>query len=87
MVNILGTVQSACLDRALAWSKVHLPEPYHNIVKDYKEHGERYGVRWDWAFAQACHETGLFKFGGDVNWTVGSSRWSKRMKIKKTDIQ
>ena len=66
MVNIFGSVQSACLDRALAWSKVHLPEPYHNIVKDYKEHGERYGVRWDWAFAQACHETGLFKFGGDV---------------------
>lgn len=66
MVNILGTVQSACLDQALAWSKIHLPELYHNIIKDYKEHGERYNVRWDWAFAQACHETGLFKFGGDV---------------------
>jgi hypothetical protein len=22
-----------------------------------------------------------------ANWTVGSSRWSKRMKIRKTDIQ
>lgn len=66
MVNIFGSVQSACLDRALAWSKIHLSEPYHNIIKDYKEHGERYNVRWDWAFAQACHETGLFKFGGDV---------------------
>ncbi len=66
MTKILGSVQSVCLDQALSWSKIHLPEKYHKIAKDYEEHGKQYNVRWDWAFAQACHETGLFKFGGDV---------------------
>ncbi len=65
-MDILGTVSSVCLEQALSWSKINLPEKYFNIIKDYKEHGEKYNVRWDWAFAQACHETGLFKFGGDV---------------------
>jgi N-acetylmuramoyl-L-alanine amidase/Mannosyl-glycoprotein endo-beta-N-acetylglucosaminidase len=65
-MNILGSVVPICLDRALAWSKVHLPVKYQNIITDYKKHGETYSVRWDWAFAQACHETGIFAFGGDV---------------------
>jgi len=43
-----------------------LPVKYQDIITYYKEHGETYRVRWDWAFAQACHETGIFVFGGDV---------------------
>lgn len=65
-MNILGSVSQNCLDQALSWSKFHLPVKYQNIIKYYKEHGEKYNVRWDWAFAQACHETGIFAFGGDV---------------------
>ena len=65
-MDIRENVPFIFLDRALSWSKINLPEKYHDIIEDYKEHGEYYGVRWDWAFAQACHETGYFNFGGDV---------------------
>lgn len=65
-MDILGPVPSTCLDQALSWSAVNLPAKYRYIIKDYKEQGEKYQVRWDLAFAQACHETGIFQFGGDV---------------------
>ncbi len=47
------------------------PNPKINIsVKEFVqlwiEEGEREGVRGDLAFAQACHETGYFKYGGIV---------------------
>ncbi|NBD15740.1 MAG: hypothetical protein GVY04_06195 [Cyanobacteria bacterium] len=65
-MDIRGNVPSVCLDQALSWSSRNLPNQYHNIIEFYQEQGEYYGIRWDWAFAQACHETGYFEFGGDV---------------------
>jgi hypothetical protein len=66
IMDIVGQVPSVCLDQALTWSALHLPDRYHSIIKDYKQHGDKYQVRWDWAFAQALHETGYLQFGGDV---------------------
>lgn len=63
---IRGKVPLTYLDLALSWSKGNLPDKFHEIVQLYQEHGDYYGIRWDWAFAQACHETGYFSFGGDV---------------------
>jgi hypothetical protein len=65
-MDIKGLVPVTCLDQALSWSKNNLPDTYRNIIEFYQEHGDYYGIRWDWAFAQACHETGYFQFGGDV---------------------
>lgn len=36
------------------------------LVRLYYEEGEREGIRPDVAFAQALHETGFFRYGGDV---------------------
>lgn len=36
------------------------------LVKMYYEEGRREGIRPDVAFAQALHETGFFRYGGDV---------------------
>ena len=36
------------------------------LVKLYYEEGQREGLRPDVAFAQALHETGFFRYGGDV---------------------
>ncbi|MGB7087437.1 MAG: N-acetylmuramoyl-L-alanine amidase [Phormidesmis sp.] len=65
-MDVLGKVPPQKLEIALAWSQQRLPQEYHSIVNLYKEHGEKYGVLWSWAFAQACHETAMFCFGGDV---------------------
>ena len=65
-MDIRGNVSFLSLDKALSWSNLHLSEKYHDIIEFYKEHGDYYGIRWDWAFAQSCHETGIFQFGGDV---------------------
>jgi hypothetical protein len=35
---------------------------YDNIARLYKEHGEKYGVRWDYAFFQMSIETGYLAF-------------------------
>lgn len=35
---------------------------YDGIAKLYKEHGEKYGVRWDYAFYQMSIETGYLAF-------------------------
>lgn len=35
-------------------------------ARHYRIYGEKYGVRWDYAVAQSCLETGFWKFGGDV---------------------
>ena len=37
-----------------------------SLGKYYIEWGKYYGIRGDVAFAQAIHETGWFRFGGDV---------------------
>ncbi|MFP4456609.1 MAG: stalk domain-containing protein [Clostridia bacterium] len=37
------------------------------LAKIYLEEGEAEGIRGDFAFAQSLHETGNFKFGGDVS--------------------
>lgn len=36
------------------------------LVRLYYEEGKREGIRPDVAFAQAIHETGFFRYGGDV---------------------
>jgi hypothetical protein len=66
IMRILASVPSEYLAQALTWSEVNLPSQYQSIAKEYKEHGEKYGVQWAMAFAQACHETGVFGFGGAV---------------------
>jgi Mannosyl-glycoprotein endo-beta-N-acetylglucosaminidase len=35
---------------------------YDGIAKLYKEHGDKYGVRWDYAFFQMSIETGYLAF-------------------------
>lgn len=65
-MDILSPVSSEFLDQGLAWSKIHLSEKYYNILYCYKQHGETYQLNWAMAFAQACHETGVFQFKGDV---------------------
>jgi hypothetical protein len=65
-MDILNSVAPNLLDQGLAWSKIHLPDQYQNILNYYKQHGEIYHLDWAMAFAQACHETGIFQFGGDV---------------------
>ena len=39
---------------------------YLELPRLYLEEGKKEGVRGDIAFAQSLHETGFFKFGGDV---------------------
>lgn len=41
-------------------------QKYLNLPKLFLEEGKKEGVRGDIAFAQSLHETGFFKFGGDV---------------------
>lgn len=65
-MDVLGRVYKKELEIALDWSEARLPEKYHKLVELYKKHGEKYNVRWSWAFAQACHETAAFRFSGDV---------------------
>lgn len=65
-MDIRGPVPLICLDQALSWSKANLPDKYHDIIEFYQEHGDYYGIQWAMAFAQGCHETGYFRFGGDV---------------------
>lgn len=40
--------------------------PVQQLVEHYYEEGFREGIRPDVAFAQALHETGYFRYGGDV---------------------
>lgn len=39
---------------------------FGDLAQLYFDEGNIEGIRGDIAFAQACHETGFFKFGGDV---------------------
>lgn len=39
---------------------------YKDLAKLYKSHGERWNVRWDYAFFQMMIETGSLTFTGDV---------------------
>ena len=41
-------------------------QKYLDLPRLYLEEGKKEGVRGDIAFAQSLHETGFFKFGGDV---------------------
>lgn len=41
--------------------------PLEQLVETYYQEGAIEGIRPDVAFAQALHETGFFRYGGDVN--------------------
>ena len=68
--SILGTPlasEAQCVDYLLSAN----PNPEisvtpQQLVSYYYEEGEREGVRPDVAFAQACKETGFFRYGGTV---------------------
>jgi len=36
------------------------------VVAAFRKYGQLVGVRWDLSFAQSCHETNVYRFGGDV---------------------
>lgn len=42
---------------------------FGEIAVHYMRHGERLGLRWDYAFFQMLVETGFLRFNGDVKWT------------------
>ena len=46
-----------------AWLKENNCPEYAEL---YAKYGAKYGVRWDMAIFQSCHETNFWKFGGDV---------------------
>lgn len=54
------------LDAILADRNPKLEEKFKGIAQLYKTHGERLGVRWDYAFYQMILETNSLKFTGDV---------------------
>ncbi|VBB07835.1 mannosyl-glycoprotein endo-beta-n-acetylglucosaminidase [Lucifera butyrica] len=70
-VTIMGpplATQEQCVSHLLK----HNPLPLITVsaaklVNYYFEEGQREGIRPDFAFAQALHETGYFAYGGDVN--------------------
>ena len=62
---ILGE-SKATLEQMVAFVKAVNPSFNPEIAKAYLEISKKYGVRGDIAFCQAIHETGYFKFGGDV---------------------
>ncbi|MCH9765436.1 MAG: glucosaminidase domain-containing protein [Alphaproteobacteria bacterium] len=43
-----------------------LKTKFKTIATEYMRHGERLGLRWDYAFFQMAVETGFLKFTGDV---------------------
>jgi hypothetical protein len=60
------------LQRFLADGNDELLPKFRTIARHYKEHGERLGVRWDYAFFQMIVETNYLKFrnnsgAGDVS--------------------
>lgn len=67
-ITILGTSVKDAVSLQIALKKKNptlLPR-YINIAAKYIEIAKLYGVRGDIAFCQAMHETGWFKFNGDV---------------------
>lgn len=67
-IKILGKVPSGItttmVEAFLKYKQV--PDAFQNLPTFYKLHGEKYGVRWDFAVFQSCLETNWFRFGGDV---------------------
>ena len=41
---------------------------FSGIATHYMRHGEKLGLRWDYAFFQMLVETGFLRFTGDVKW-------------------
>jgi hypothetical protein len=54
------------LDAVLAERNPRLDPKFKGIAKLYKAHGEKVGVRWDYAFYQMILETNSLLFTGDV---------------------
>lgn len=46
-----------------------LRSKFDGIATFYMRHGERLGLRWDYAFFQMLVETGFLRYTGDVKWT------------------
>jgi hypothetical protein len=53
-------------DQLLAERNPRLDARFRGIARLYKSHGEKIGVRWDYAFYQMILETNSLKFTGDV---------------------
>lgn len=63
--SILG--ESKCtVQQLIQFVKERNPSFDPAIAVAFLEEGKRYGIRGDIAFCQSIHETGWFKFGGDV---------------------
>ena len=52
--------------RYLEQRNQRLSPQFKTIARYYKAHGERYRVRWDYAFFQMLLETGFLTYKGDV---------------------
>lgn len=61
-ISILGPATRS-VHQLNEWLKEKKCPQYADLFKEY---GEKYGVRWDLVIFQACHETGFWRFGGDV---------------------
>ena len=69
-LSILGS-PIATKDQCMTYLLTKNPLPYltvspNELVELFYEEGLREGIRPDVAFAQSLHETGFFKYGGDV---------------------
>lgn len=53
-------------DQILAERNPRLEPRFRGIARLYQTHGERLGIRWDYAFYQMVLETNSLKFTGDV---------------------
>jgi hypothetical protein len=54
------------LDQTLVERNPRLEQKFRGIAQLYRTHGEKLGVRWDYAFYQMVLETNSLKFTGDV---------------------
>jgi hypothetical protein len=64
--RVPACIDPARLDQTLAARNPGLEQKFRGIAQIYKTHGEKLGVRWDYAFYQMVLETNSLKFTGDV---------------------
>ena len=64
---IMGAAQIASPDVLADFVRRNNSDFNREIAVQFLKQGELYGVRGDVAFCQAIHETGWFKYGGDVS--------------------
>jgi hypothetical protein len=64
--RVPGCIRPERLDAHLLERNPNLEARFRAIAGLYRTHGERLGLRWDYAFYQMILETGSLKFGNDV---------------------